>query len=215
MRYSPAQQIVRKIVLLKKKGFEETSEKIVALNAELVKLRNVYFSTKKEIQKYPVKHFKWNNTSNKILDITEIFKLIKSNETYYGHYYKGRNSINDTRNKYTPCGLFYGTNSTRKLNGLLLFQIGGKPLINSISQAIKSDKFTFAIYYEFEEKVTNVLVKTNCIISSDITILQKMAYEYLSNKYKNLKITIPHIRIALPLTYDSDLYCNENSTVFK
>lgn len=215
MRYSSAQQIVRKIARLKKKGFDENSKIIIDLNSELEQLRNAYLYSIKEIQNYPVKYLSWNKNDKKVADITEIFSLIKSKETYYGYYTTHRYKPSYKRNSYTPCGLFYGINSIRKLNGLLLFQIKGKTLRQSDFQAIKSDNFTFATYYEFEEKTTNIFVKTQDISPSNIVQLQEMIKNHYSKKLKQLKITIPEFTISLPLTHDAALYHNENSIAFK
>lgn len=215
MRYTQAQQIVRKIRSLKEKGFNETSEKIIELNKELEKIRKNYFSSKIEIQRYPVKYFSNHKNDQNAVDLNEIFSLIKSKETIYGYFTKRRYQSEYKRNTYTPCGLFYGKNSTRKLNGIILLQLKGKPLIGSISQIIKSDNFTYAAYYEFEKKTTNIFVKAESINALNIAAYQKEIYKHYQRQFKNLVLTIPDFNITLSLTHDATLYCNENSNMFK
>jgi len=214
MRYTPAQQLARKIAKLKKHGIDENDAVLIELHHQLETLRNNYLTTSKQIHTYPIKYLNNNNTDAKFQDITEIFKLIKLKDTFYGHFSKGRNGTYDLRYTYTPCGIFYGTNSIRKLNGIMLFQIKGKPLSNSILQKVNSDKYTFATYYEYEDKVTNIFVKVENISTNNIKSYQKLIRSHYEAILKKLMISFPSIYVKLPLTYDFALYQNANSTPF-
>lgn len=214
MRYTPAQQLARKIAKLKKLGKDENDAVMIKLHHQLETLRNDYLTASKSIHAYPVKYLNNDKTDDKIQDISEIFKLIKSKDTKYGYSINGGFRPIYRRNTYTPCGLFYGTNSIRKLNGLMLFQIKGKPLTSSILKEVISDNYTFASYYEIEDKVANVFVKVENISSSNIKSYQKIIRSHYEVKLKKLTISFPSIYVKLPLTYDYALYHNTNSTPF-
>lgn len=212
MRYTPAQQITRKIAKLRKKGFDETSVEIIELNKQLTELRNTYIATQKKFHKYPVKYNNGKKDDVNIVDITDVFQLIKSKDIiYWNRSGTGYNS----RYTYTPSGIFYGKSSIRKLNNLLLFQIPVKSLTNLVFQKIISDDYTFAAYYEFEDKVINIFVQAENVSIGNIQVYQNDIQKYFESKLKNSIIKCPEIFTLLPLTHDVNLYCNTNSIIFK
>lgn len=215
MRYTPAQQISRKILKLRKKGFDDTSVEIIELNLQLTELRNTYFTIQKKFHKYPVKYNNGKKNDNNIVDITDIFQLIKSVDNNYKYRSGTRYNSRYTRNTYTPCGIFYGTNSIRKLNNLLFFQIHVKAFTTSVFLKIISDEYTFAAYYEFEDKVINIFVQAENVSTCNILVYQKEIQKHYGRKLKNTIIKSPDIYTLLPLTHDHNLYCNSNSAIFK
>jgi hypothetical protein len=215
MRYTPAQQITRKIVKLRKKGFDDKSIEIIELNKQLTELRNTYITTQKKFHKYPVKYNNGKKDDINILDIIDVFQLIKSKDTIYKNRSGERYNSRYTRNTYTPSGIFYGKNSIRKLNNLLLFQIYVKALTISLFQKIISDEYTFAAYYEFEDKVINIFVQAESVSTGNILVYQNEIQKHYERNLKNSIIECPEIYIVLPLTHDYNLYCNTNSTIFK
>jgi hypothetical protein len=215
MRYTPAQQLARKIAKLKKQGIDENDVVLIELHHQLETLRNNYLTTSKQTHTYPVKYLNNNNTDAKFQDITEIFKLIKSKDTKYGYSINVGFRSTYRRNTYTPCGIFYGTNSIRKLSGIMLFQIKGKPLTSAILKEVNSNNYTFATYYEFEDKVTNIFVKAENISPNNIKSYQKLIRSHYEAKLKKLMISFPSIYVKLPLTYDPNLYYDINSLPIK
>lgn len=215
MIYTPTQQIVRKIARLKKKGLEETSVTILELNKQLEELRNNYLETPRSIIEYPVRYNSFYNNDSKTIDIVTIFQLIKSNKTNYVYNSRNRYNSKYKRNTYSPCGLFYGTNSIRKLNNLLLFQIQGKALTKSEWEKLTMDEFTFASYYAMEDKVTNIFVQAENCTLKNIPVYQQEIQKYYERLLKNSKIICQTIYSVLPLTHDYNLYYNTNSSFFK
>ncbi len=215
MRYTPAQQITRKIAKLRKKGFDETSVDIIELNKQLTELRNTYITTQKKFHKYPVKYNNGKKDDVNIVDITDVFHLIKSKDIIYWN--RSRTGYNSRYSRYTftPCGIFYGNCSIRKLNNLLTFQIHVKAFAYSLFQKIISDEYTFAAYFEFEDKVINIFAQVENVSTGNIQVYQNDIQKYFESKLKNTIIKCPEIYIVLPLTHDNNLYCNTNSTIFK
>ncbi len=215
MRYTPAQQITRRIAKLRKKGLDEKSFEIIELNKQLTELRNTYITTQKKFHKYPVKYNNGKKDDVNIVDITDVFHLIKSKDIIYWNRSRTRYNSRYTRNTYTPCGIFYGTNSIRKLNNLLFFQIHVKAFTTSVFLKIISDEYTFAAYYEFEDKVINIFAQVENVSTDNIQVYQYEIQKYYERKLKNSIIKCPEIYAVLPLTHDVNLYCNTNSTIFK
>ena len=227
MRYTTAQQIGRKIAKLRNDGYDETSDSIILLRADLKKLTDIYLLSQKETIVYSVHLFTKKKTSESRTDLLSIFEKIKSPQTkhltnQYAQMVKS-NTLYKTEFinecvKYTPCGLFYTSNNRidiQKLNGILMLKSNDNKINEKEIIKIKSCTNTFAFYKQLAKDQYIILVKTDGLTKINYSNYQIKIENYYAELIGKRKLIAPGINDVVYLSHDETLYLNLNSKQFK
>ncbi|MDP1814100.1 MAG: hypothetical protein Q8K92_06590 [Leadbetterella sp.] len=110
--------------------------------------------------------------------------------------------------KYSPS--LYFTEEKSFFNNLIAFKI--ENLNEDVLHKIKEDKFIFCTYYSFTGKRRILLFKVNQIPKSGFENAKNQIISYLRDE---LNIEASKINEFVNITYDNEIYLNQNCSVFE
>ncbi len=121
------------------------------------------------------------------------------------------------RNSYTPCGIFYHTAQrfdVRILNQLVLLASKESSLSQEDIQRIKNDEHTFAFYRQIYPNRYFLIVRTTKMHSRNFVGYNDKIESYYSHLLHMNKLMAMPLNIAIPFSFDIDLFFREHSKQF-
>jgi len=145
-----------------------------------------------------------------IADQDLLERLIQENKLIPNHFFGIRSS-------YTPCGIFYHQKErlgTRILNQLVLLSSKESSLNQEDMQRIKNDEHTFAFYRQIYPNQYFLLVRTSKMHSRNFVGYYNKIETYYSKLLDATKLTAMPLNIAIPFSFDKDLFYREHAKPF-
>lgn len=121
------------------------------------------------------------------------------------------------RNCYTPCGIFYHSArrlDVRILNQLVLLASKDSSLSQEEIQRIKNDEHTFAFYRQIYPNRYFLFVRTTEIHSRNFISYFDKIETYYSQLLHATKLTAMPLNIAIPFSFDKDLFYHKHAKPF-